>query len=149
MQLLVDADGCPVVGQCVEAGKRFGVGVICFTDTSHLPSTDACQWITVSKGADAVDFALVNRLLPGDLCVTQDYGLAAMVLGKNGYAMHPNGFFYTAENIDSLLMVRHMKKEMRRKKTPVKGHQKKRTESQNQAFFAALIQFLQTQINTE
>ena len=147
MELFIDGDGCPVIAQCLAAAKTHGVLVTVFSDTSHMPKEEHCRWVTVSKGSDAVDFALLNHLQPGDLCVTQDYGLAAMVLGKGGYAMHPNGFFYTAENIDRLLFERHIKKELRRQKTPVKGHQKKRTEAQNQAFFTALLAFFSTHWN--
>ena len=144
MELLIDGDGCPVIALCLQAAKAHHVPVTIFSDTSRLPKDEQCRWVTVSKGADAVDFALLNQLQPGDLCVTQDYGLAAMVLGKGGFAMHPTGFFYTAETIDRLLFERHLKKELRRQKTPVKGHQKKRTEAQNQAFFQALLSFLKT-----
>ena len=64
--------------------------------------------------ADAVDLALINLCQAGDIVVTQNYGVAAMALGKNAYAIHQNGWRYTSENIDRLLMERHMAKKARR-----------------------------------
>lgn len=51
-----------------------------------------------------MDFALVNLVQPGDLVVTQDYGLAAMCLARNAVVLNPNGMEYTADNIDALLL---------------------------------------------
>ena len=71
----------------------------------------------IGAGADAVDFALVSLCKSGDIVVTQDYGVAAMVLGKNAYAIHQSGRWYTNDNIDQLLMERHMAKAARRAKS--------------------------------
>lgn len=65
------------------------------------------QTVTVSKGADSVDFALVNRLAPGDVVITQDYGLAAMCLAKRAKVLHQDGMRYSPDNIDALLLARH------------------------------------------
>lgn len=62
---------------------------------------------------DADDFALINLCHKGDIVVTQDYGVAAMALGKGAYAIHQSGRWYTNENIDRLLMERHMAKKAR------------------------------------
>ena len=55
-------------------------------DTSHVLNSDYSEIIIV--GADAVDFKLVSLLQRGDICVSQDYGVAAMALGKGSYAIH-------------------------------------------------------------
>lgn len=75
MRILIDADGCPVVNQAIRLGNRAGLEVILLCDTSHVFQREGARTITVSKGADSVDFALVNLLEPGDVAVTQDYGL--------------------------------------------------------------------------
>ena len=80
------------------------------------------------KGADAVDFVLVNRVKKGDIVVTQDYGLAAMVLAKRGYAIDQNGRWYTSENIDQLLDSRHMSKKIRQAGGRLKGPKKRQKE---------------------
>jgi uncharacterized protein YaiI (UPF0178 family) len=82
-------------------------------------------------GADAVDFALIGMLKKdaNDIVVTQDYGVAAMALGKNAFVIHQSGKWYTNENIDQMLMERHLNKKARRGKSKnhLKGP-KKRTE---------------------
>ena len=71
----------------------------------------------IGAGADAVDFALVGLCQKGDLVVTQDYGVAAMILGKGAYGIHQSGKWYTDENIDRMLMERHFSKKIRRSKS--------------------------------
>lgn len=86
--------------------------------------------MTVGAGADAVDFKLISLLSKGDICVSQDYGVAAMALGKGCYAIHQIGKWYTNDNIDQLLMERHLAKKARRstKKHHLKGPAKRTTE---------------------
>ena len=79
MAILIDADGCPVVDLTLQIAKRFGVPVIILCDTSHQIEREGAQTLVFDKGADSVDFALVNRVKPGDVVVTQDYGLAEYV----------------------------------------------------------------------
>lgn len=92
MRILIDADGCPVVNQAIRLGNRAGLEVILLCDTSHVFQREGARTITVSKGADSVDFALVNLLEPGDVAVTQDYGLAAMCLARGARAISQDGW---------------------------------------------------------
>ena len=94
MRILIDADGCPVVNQAIRLGNRAGLEVILLCDTSHVFQREGARTITVSKGADSVDFALVNLLEPGDVAVTQDYGLAAMCLARGARAISQDGLEY-------------------------------------------------------
>lgn len=66
-----------------------------------------------AKGVDSVDFALVNLVPPGDVVVTQDYGLAAMCLARGVRILNQDGMEYTADNIDALLLARHTAKKIR------------------------------------
>ena len=91
MRLFIDADGCPVVNEAVSTAQRHGVEVILLCDTAHLLQKEGARTITVSKGADSVDFALVNLLQPGDIAVTQDYGLAAMCLARQAVVLNQDG----------------------------------------------------------
>ena len=77
MNILIDADGCPVVDLALQIAKQFGIPVIILCDTSHQIEREGAQTLVFNEGADSVDFALVNRVKPGDLVVTQDYGLAS------------------------------------------------------------------------
>lgn len=110
MRVFIDADGCPVVGCAIRVAKRFGIPVLLLCDTAHEFTREGAQTITVSKGADSADFALVNLLHPGDAVVTQDYGLAAMCLARGALPIHQDGKRYTAENVDALLLARHTAK---------------------------------------
>lgn len=109
-KILIDADGCPVVDLTIALAKRFNWPVLLICDTSHEMYREGAETLTVSKGADAVDFVLVNRVQPGDIVVTQDYGLAAMVLAKRGVPIDQNGRIYNEGNIEQLLHGRHVAK---------------------------------------
>lgn len=113
MKILVDADACPVKNIIVKIAKQLSIPVIMFIDTSHILNDGYSEVITVDKGADSVDFALINRTQKGDIVVTQDYGVAAMGLSKNAFPINQNGLIYTQDNIDKLLFERHISKKIR------------------------------------
>ena len=91
MTILIDADGCPVVDLTLRSAGKKGVPVVILCDTSHRIEREGAQTLVFDKGADSVDFALVNRVKPGDLVVTQDYGLASMCLAKCARVLNQNG----------------------------------------------------------
>ena len=113
-RILVDADACPVVRETVKAARRHSLPVTLLCDEHHMLHSDYAEVRYVSSGADAVDIALMNLLRRGDIVVTQDYGVAAMALGRGAYALHHSGRRYTDDNIDRLLMERHLAKKARR-----------------------------------
>ena len=141
MRILIDADGCPVVEETLAAAREYGVGCLILCDTSHVFARSGAETVVVSKGADSVDFALVNRLEKGDLVVTQDYGLAAMCLARGARVLHQDGLEYTADNIDGLLMARHTARKIRSGGGRLKGPPRRKPE-QNAAFAAALRRIL-------
>lgn len=141
MKILIDADGCPVVKQATQIAKENNIEVVIFCDTSHIINSDYAQIITVSKGADSVDFALVNEVKSGDIVVTQDYGLAAMVLSKGGKAITQNGMIISDSNLGLLLTSRYESKKARMSGAHLKGP-KKRTAQNDEEFiksFKSLI----------
>lgn len=113
-RILVDADACPVVRQAEELACRYSLPMTILCDEHHLLWSDYAQVRHVSSGADAVDIALINLCRRGDIVVTQDYGVAAMALGRGAFAMHHSGMRYTDANMDRLLMDRHTAGKMRR-----------------------------------
>ncbi len=137
MRILIDADGCPVVDATVDLARKYHVECLILCDTSHEIYRDGAMTFIVSKGADSVDFALVNMVQKGDIIITQDYGLAAMCLAKEGIALNQDGMLYTPDNIDALLAQRHFSAKARRAGGRTKGPQK-RTEQQNQTFSTML-----------
>ena len=106
-------------------------------DTAHIFEREGARTVTVSKGADSVDFKTVNLLERGDIVVTQDYGLAAMCLARGARALNQNGLIYTSDNIDALLNSRYEAKKIRMAGGRTKGPQKRRPE-QNEEFEKAI-----------
>jgi len=133
MKILIDADGCPVVSLTVSLSKKFNLEVMIFCDSSHYFASEYAQVITVMKGLDAVDFELIKFVKPGDIVVTQDYGLAAMALAKGGRVINQNGLIYTQDNIDHLLLTRHENSKIRKAGGRVKGP-KKRIQKDDEQF---------------
>ena len=133
MRILIDADGCPVVNETIKVAHKFNLESIIFCDTSHNFDQKNVKVIVVSKGIDAVDFAILNNIEKGDIVITQDYGLASLVLSRNSYAINQSGMVYTNENIDELLYSRYISKKMRNSGSRIKGP-KKRDKSQDIIF---------------
>lgn len=127
MKVLIDADACPVVKIAEKVAKKYNIAVVLFCDTNHVLSSQYSEVVTVSAGADAVDFALCSRCEKGDIVITQDYGVAAMVLSKGAKAIHQSGTVYTDSNIDLLLAMRYETKKLRRasSKNHLKGPKKR------------------------
>ena len=143
MRILIDADACPVYKIAEQIAKKRQIPVILFGDTNHILSSDYSEVRIIGAGTDAVDFALINQCKPGDIIITQDYGVAAMALGKDAHAIHQSGKWYTNENIDRMLMERHLAKKARMGKG--KHHLKgpgKRTAGDDEIFAASLIRMI-------
>ena len=127
MHIYVDADACPVVDIIEDKARKYKVSVTLLCDTNHVLSSAYSEVMLVGAGADAVD-----------------YNVAAMALGKGAYAIHQSGKWYTNDNIDRMLMERHLNKKARRSsnKAHLKGP-KKRTKEDDERFsesFEKLIQ---------
>ena len=145
MKVFVDADACPVVDITVKLCKSSGIDCVLLCDTAHEMRREGAQTLVLDKGADSVDFALVNRVSPGDLVVTQDYGLASMCLAKRARVLHQDGWQYTEDNIGALLFQRSESKRYRASGGRIKGPSK-RTRQQDQRFEMALQSLLQQEV---
>jgi hypothetical protein len=137
MRILVDADACPVKHIILKVAKQHKLPVVMFIDTSHQIDDGYSEVITVDKQQDSADIALINRTDSGDLVVTQDYGLAAMVLGKGARAINQNGTIYSSENMDRILFERHISQKIRRSGGRTSGPGK-RTRADDERFETAL-----------
>lgn len=150
MQIFVDADACPVVRIVETIAKKYSIPVTLLCDTNHVLNSDYSEVIIVGAGADAVDYKLISICHKGDIVVSQDYGVAAMALGKGAYAIHQSGKWYTNENIDQMLMVRYLNKKARRgsKKNHIKGPRKRTPEDDErfaQSFEKLVLKALERQ----
>ena len=141
MKVLIDADGCPVVDIAVALCINNNIDCYILCDTAHEMQRTGAVTLTFDKGADSVDFALVNRVESGDIVITQDYGLASMCLAKKANVLHQDGWEYTQWNIDALLFQRHAAKEYRASGGRIKGPAKRKP-AQDKAFLAALQQLV-------
>ena len=143
MKIYVDADACPVTRIAEQVAKEHGIPVVLMCDTNHMLSSDYSEIRVIGAGSDAVDIALINLCQRGDIVVTQDYGVAALAIGKGAKAIHQSGRWYTDENIDGLLMERHMAKVARRKsKSHLRGPAK-RTEEDDRRFEESFRQLIE------
>lgn len=127
-KILIDADGCPVVDVTVRIANSYHTECFILCDTSHVFEKKGATTLTYSKGADSVDFALVNLVSAGDIVITQDYGLAAMCLSKKAVVIDQNGMQYTDDNIDALLLARHTAKKIRKAGGRLRGPSKRTPE---------------------
>ncbi len=143
MTILIDADGCPVVDIAARIAKKNNTPCTILCDTSHVFNKDGANTITVSKGADSVDFVLVNMVQKGDIVITQDYGLAAMCLARGATVLSQNGMVYDDNNILSLLSQRAIAKKIRMSGGRLRGNTK-RTSEQDKAFEEKLRTLLDT-----
>ena len=142
MTVFVDADACPVVNIVVSVCRRTGTDCVLLCDTAHEMHREGAVTLVMDKGADSVDFALVNRVSAGDIVVTQDYGLASMCLAKRTIVLHQDGWQYTQDNIGALLFQRSEARKYRASGGRIKGPSK-RTKAQDQKFENALCKLLQ------
>ena len=113
-KVLVDADACP--RSCMrilsEYQQVYGYRLITVASFNH--NIENAEHIVVGSEKDAADLAVINRAQRGDLVVTQDWGLAALVLAKGAKALAPSGRIYTDDKIDFLLEERAIKAKIRR-----------------------------------
>lgn len=90
------------------------IELIFYCCLSSTFSMDYGKVFYVDQGYQMVDMKIANNCRKEDIIVTQDYGVASMVLGKGCYAINPRGFIYNTNNIDEMLMQRHIAAKIRR-----------------------------------
>lgn len=145
MHIFVDADACPVIDIVEKIAEKYHISTTLLCDTNHILYSKYSEIIIVGAGADAVDYKLISLCHKGDIVVSQDYGVAAMALSKGAYAIHQSGKWYTDDNIDQMLMERHLNKKARRSshKNHIKGPSKRTKEDDirfEQSFEKLVIQ---------
>lgn len=127
MRIIVDADACPVKNIIEAEAKKRNLPVIMVSNFNHNIASDYAEVIWVDDTAEAADLAIINMLKSDDIVVTQDYGLASLVLGKRAQAINPLGRVYTLENIDTLLMQRHINSKARKAGLKISNPKKRNT----------------------
>ena len=125
MRIIVDADACPNINEITNFSKEKNIELILYVDNTHNLENNYAKVVTLSKGYQSVDMAIINDIKENDILVTQDFGLATLGLSKNTKVVHPSGMIYDNDNIDRLLFERHINTLNRRKKLHVKGPRKR------------------------
>lgn len=131
MKILVDADACPVKDIIERAAKKYDLELIFISNVNHLIESALGEVVIVDGCSQAADMAIINRTKPGDIVITQDYGLASIALAKGGLALHPLGKQYTEKNIDGLLMQRFINNKVRKAGGRVHGPAKRNATDDN------------------
>ncbi len=124
MRVLVDGDASPVKDECINVCKKYGIHCIIYMDYAHEYNSDYAEVIFCDKGKDSVDLKISNDCNKNDIVITQDYGLATLVLTKGGIVIHNNGYIINSFNIDTLLEQRYIGSKLRGK-TKIKGPRKR------------------------
>lgn len=134
--LYIDADACPVTREAVDVARQERIPVVIAGNSTqnllrHVRPQDPMEppvnggfWVStleVGVGSDSADFAIVSALTPADVVVTQDIGLADMVLGRGARAIGVRGHVYNPLTIDSMMYIRHEEKKVRRQGGRTKG----------------------------
>lgn len=142
MKVLIDADACPrnVLLIAQRLGKQYGVPVMTIASFNHVIDSD--QHIIVGDDPQEADMKIINLTKAGDIVVTQDWGLAALVLGKGAHGIHPAGWVYDPDRIALMLEEREVKAKIRRSGGRTKGPSK-RNEQNDHAFYEILVKLLQ------
>ncbi|SJZ71676.1 YaiI/YqxD family protein [Selenihalanaerobacter shriftii] len=128
MKILVDADACPVKDLIIEIAAKVNYQVTLVSSVSHwsnsIDNNELVKYIVVDNLPEAADMKIINLANCGDVVITQDYGLAAMLLGKEVKVLSPRGKLFTDENINYLLSKRHHSAKLRRSGNKTKGPSK-------------------------
>ena len=141
MKILVDADACPksVLRICMHVGRKHGIQV--WTVASFNHSIESDHHLAVGADHQEADFKIINMTEKGNMVVTQDWGLAAVVLGKGAKCLNPTGREFHSDRIEFLLEEREVKSKLRRSGGRTKGP-KKRTAEDDRRFEISLERIL-------
>lgn len=128
MKILVDADACPktVLTICQQIAKRALIPVWTVASFNHHIVSD--HHVVVGSDPQEADMKVINLTETGDIVITQDWGLAALVLGKKALAVSPSGREYSSDKIEFLLEEREVKAKLRRSGGRTKGPRKRSLE---------------------
>ena len=140
MRLVIDGDGSPVKEEVIRLGQQFQLPVLIVTSVDHYTTKkypEFVSFIYVDKGADRADYEIVKKIEAGDFLITQDYGLASLILPKKARVFHHSGKEYLAETIDFLLTQRYLGAQERKAGKRTKGP-KAFTQEDRQTFYNIL-----------
>ncbi len=116
MKIWVDADACPVVIKEIlfrAAERTKTTTTLVANQFLRTPASPYIKTITVPSGFDVADSRIVQECEMGDLVITADIPLAALVVAKGAHALNPRGELYSDANIKERLAMRNLMDELR------------------------------------
>ncbi|WP_410514477.1 DUF188 domain-containing protein [Paenibacillus sp. BR2-3] len=120
--IVVDGDACPVKKEIAAAARSFGIPVLMVSSYDHaLKAEEGVTVVQVDRGDQSADLYIANHITPGDIVLTQDYGLAALALGKRCSVLSFRGQTYEDSTMDFMLEGRHARAVERRRGHYSKG----------------------------
>lgn len=141
MKIIVDSDACPksVLRISMKVGHQYGIQLWTVASFDHIIDSD--YHVVVGDDPQEADIKMINMTEEGDVVITQDWGLAAVVLGKGAKCLSPSGREFRSDKIEFLLEEREVKAKLRRSGVRTKGP-KKRTFEDDQRFEVCLERIL-------
>lgn len=126
MKLWLDADAAPrdVKDVCYRASERLSLETILVANMRlQLPVGHAhVHAVRVEGGADVADRYIADHAARGDVAVTADIPLAALLVPNGVIVIDPRGEEYTAETIGERLSVRNFMEGLRSSGVETGGH---------------------------
>ncbi|MBF0219826.1 MAG: YaiI/YqxD family protein [Gammaproteobacteria bacterium] len=114
--LWVDADACPKVIKEIlyRAAERQQFPLLLVANQPlGVPRSPWIKTVRVAAGFDVADNHIVQQAMVGDLVITADIPLAALVVEKGCVAINPRGDLYTPDNIRQRLNMRDFMESLR------------------------------------
>lgn len=114
MRIIVDGDGCPGIFYIEKVAKEENIDLLVYSTIDHNINLDYGEVKRVDAGFQSVDMYVINDTKEGDIVISQDFGVAALALGKKAYAISPKGMIFSNDNIERLLFERHLSQKARK-----------------------------------
>lgn len=128
MRLIIDGDACPDKEMISQIAQKYMIEMYVFIDFAHVLEDDYYHIVRCEVGHDSVDMAIINFAQKGDIVITQDYGLAALLLTKGVQILHISGKVINDDNINLLLSTRYIHAQLRKSGQRTKGPAKRTKE---------------------
>lgn len=114
IRIIVDGDGCPGISYIEKVAKEENIDLLVYSTIDHNINLDYGEVKRVDAGFQSVDMYVINDTKEGDIVISQDFGVAALALGKKAYAISPKGMIFSNDNIERLLFERHLSQKARK-----------------------------------
>lgn len=122
LQVLVDADACPVKEEIYRVALRHQVPVaIVSNGILRVPDNPLIERVTVGDGFDAADDWIAERAAAGSLVVTSDILLADRCLKAGATVLGPTGKPFTDASIGPAVATRAIMADLRAGGMPMGG----------------------------